>query len=310
MLIEGLADRFQLPTGVVKTIVATAPYRYKTYDVPKKSGLGTRLIAQPAREVKLFQKFIVENVLNDLPVHGVAMAYRKGRSIRQNSQFHIASNYLLKMDFEDFFPSLGANDLMRHISKYMPGELEEEDLRVVGKVCFWKPPREEALRLSIGGPSSPMISNTLMFDFDDYVASLCAQRKVKYTRYADDLTFSTREAGQLAAIEASVYAAVERIAYPSLQINRNKTVHMSKRHHRRVTGLVLSSEGNISLGRERKRNIRAMVYRALRDELDASTKDKLRGLLAFAWDVEPDFVDRLKQKFGAERVDALFGREG
>jgi hypothetical protein len=53
-----------------------------------------------------------------------------------------------------------------------------------------------------------------------------------------------------------------------------------------------------------------MVNRALRDELDASTKSRLRGLLAFAWDVEPDFVERLKLKFGADRVDALFGRGG
>ena len=100
------------------------------------------------------------------------------------------------------------------------------------------------------------------------------------------------------------------IQYPRLSINEKKTVHTSKKYHRRVTGLVLSSQGRVSLGRIRKRNISAMVHRAVHDKLSAEEMKSLGGLLAFARDVEPKFVEKLKKKYGHDTVQRIVKGDG
>ena len=73
-----------------------------------------------------------------------------------------------------------------------------------------------------------------------------------YSRYADDLTFSTNRRGVLRQIEVSISGVVRKLRYPRLEINHHKTIHTSKKHHRRVTGIVLSSDGKVSLGRKKR----------------------------------------------------------
>lgn len=309
MLVESITEKYQVPESVIRELVATAPYRYKVYKVPKKFGDGYRLIAQPAKEIKALQKFLVLNVISKLPVHDAATAYRKGQGIRRNAEHHVHSRYMLKMDFSNFFPSLVPHDILQHLDRHMSDSLSEEDLLVICKIGFWRPRGEKELRLSIGAPSSPAISNTLMLDFDTQISCMAAERGVIYTRYSDDLTFSCKEAQVLQTVEKDVYEITHDLVYPTLQINANKTIHVSKKHHRRVTGLVLSSDDKVSLGRERKRHIRAMVHRAFRNELDNSKMDQLKGFLAFASDVEPMFIQSLVRKYGNERWASLFIRD-
>lgn len=306
MLIQRIADEFGLSISVVSKIVTTAPHRYKSYEVKKKSGDGVRVVAQPAKEIKIIQSFIVNNVINGLPIHDSASAYRKQRNIKWNAREHAKNRFLLKMDFRSFFPSLRPEHLVQHINQYMPREFSDEDLKIITRICFWKPRNESHLRLSIGGPSSPFISNTLMYNFDNEISDISACHEVKYTRYADDLTFSTNQPGTLTNIEEEVIRVIKSLKYPELFINSKKTIHTSKKHHRRVTGLILSSQGNVSLGRRRKREISVMVHHAIRGRLDATKNKRLKGLLAFSHDVEPGFVERLELKYGKKEVSILY----
>ena len=297
MLLDRIAIQFGVSKGLVESIVASAPHRYKVYSVDKKVGSGKRTIAQPAKEVKAIQKFVVSEIINKLPIHHAAKAYVRGGGIKENARVHVTNDYLLKMDFENFFPSLKPDDLARHISKYMAQELSEEDVQVILNACFWKPRTENTLKLSIGGPSSPFISNSLMFDFDTKSSSLANELSVSYTRYADDLTFSTKSRFCLRKVEKEIEAIIIKLEYPNLIINKKKTIHVSKKYHRRVTGLVLSSQNKLSLGRARKRKIRAMAHRAMMGKLDMRNTEYLAGLLAFSLDVEPEFVKKLDEKY-------------
>ena len=305
LLIERIAAEFSVPKSVLATIVRTAPYRYKVYEVPKKSGPGTRTIAQPAKEIKVLQRFLVTKIIDELPVHCVAMAYRKGGGIRKNAERHVKSKFLLKMDFENFFPSIRPRDLKAHMSLYMGEAFSDEDFWTIERICFWRPHKGAELRLSIGGPSSPFISNTILYEFDTIVKTLADRKEVTYTRYADDLTLSTERREQLGGIEMEVKSVTTDIKYPRLSINQKKTLHTSKKYHRRVTGLVLSSQDQVSLGRVRKRNISAMVHRAVHGDLADDRKKTLSGLLAFAFDVEPAFVERMRKKYGHNNVDRI-----
>lgn len=301
-LVAMLSSGSGLAAADIEHIIATAPRRYKVFSIPKRRG-GWRVIAQPSRELKVLQNLLVRRVLHSLPVHEVAHGYVSGRGIRSNAAAHVHSNFLLKMDLEDFFPSLRPDDLDRHLLRHGELGLSASERRQIHRLVFWQPRGLPGLRLCIGAPSSPFISNTLMYGLDESISEHATSLDVTYTRYADDLAFSCVEKGVLVQVEAAVTRIIQNSVSPALRVNRNKTVNMSRGHRRMLTGVVISATRELSLGRERKRLIRSMAHRRSLRLLSESEEAVLEGYLAFARDIEPDFVARLMAKFGAVLVD-------
>ena len=114
--------------------------------------------------------------------------------------------------------------------------------------------------------------------------------------------FSGGSSSLLAAVEQMVDALCERMVSPRLTLNREKTVRGSKKRSRRVTGLVLTNEGKVSLGRDQKRRIRAAVHHFVVGKLDKEQSGWLRGMLAFVRSVEPEYLNRLRAKYGADSI--------
>src|SRR5689334_16570641 len=102
-LLEELVQHFGLGSEDLSRIIETAPKRYKMYEIPKRRG-GTRVIAQPSRELKTIQRYLVETKLNSFPVHPCATGYAPRRNIFANAAAHRHNRVLLKLDFKDFFP--------------------------------------------------------------------------------------------------------------------------------------------------------------------------------------------------------------
>ncbi|HBP6672202.1 TPA: RNA-directed DNA polymerase [Pseudomonas aeruginosa] len=289
----------------VARLISRAPYTYKVYSIPKKNG-GRRVVAQPARETKILQNFLIENIFKELPVHECATAYKAGSSIAINASIHVGNSYISKFDFSNFFPSITMIDLVRHIKSFFDGRLDDLEIVDIARVCCIKDRVTDRLHLSIGAPSSPILSNSIMYFFDVAVHKWSSERGVSYTRYADDMTFSTNEKSMSREIELFLVRQVEAMKSPRLSINHEKTIHLSKRHQRKVTGLVLSSEGKVSLGRNRKREISSLIHRFALGQLDPTDVFRLQGLLGFANDAEPDFVVRMRKKYGDFVIAALF----
>lgn len=169
------------------------------------------------------------------------------------------------------------------------------------------------LRLSIGAPTSPWLSNVLMYSFDTAVSGLCRGGEVAYTRYADDVTFSSNDPNALRDVEKQLREIVANLRSPRLRFNPKKTIMLSRKSQGRVTGLVLSNDGKVSLGRARKRYLRAAVHHLILGKLSNEEAVQLRGWLAFARDVEPEFVRRLSSRYSPEMNVAfskVVGREG
>jgi retron-type reverse transcriptase len=306
-LLHDISSLFDLSRDDLVYLIRSAPYRYKVYDIPKREPGKTRTIAQPAREVKPLQYWVMENILSRFPVHPAATAYRKGRNIADNAQPHARHRYICKMDFRNFFPSIKSIDFERFISesKYAR-DWSEEEIDYLSRILFWRKKRGRDLRLSIGAPSSPLLSNILLYRFDIEVSELCLSRRVAYTRYADDLTFSTNEQGVLFQIEREIPKICTRLKSPRLILNKSKTVHASKKGARRVTGLVLSNDGTVSIGRDKKRLTRAGIHRFVSGRLDDEEAAELAGMVAYIKSVEPAFLYRLSKKYGAEVISRLF----
>ncbi|MBK3478915.1 retron St85 family RNA-directed DNA polymerase [Pseudomonas sp. MF6751] len=304
LILEELASKLLISTTELVSFVNTAPYRYKVYTIPKRSGRGVRIIAQPTEVLKVMQRMVLDSYLKGLPVHDCATAYREGVSIKENAIAHLNSKYLLKLDFSDFFPSISPSDLVSHIKRHR-GSIFREDAYAVKKIFFWARKKEPLHRLSIGAPSSPFISNTLMYEFDCKVFDECARLGVRYTRYADDLTFTTNARGALYGLLDMVNKICAEIAYPTLRINSEKTVFSSKGNNRHVTGLVLTNDNKVSLGRERKRYFRSLIHKHSLGELSDEEIYALKGRLAFAKHVEPAFYNSVIKKYGAELIASI-----
>lgn len=305
-LLDQMSSTFLVPMNDLIYLVKSSPYRYKVYKIAKRKKGQKRTIAQPARELKTLQYWVMENVLRAFPVHPVATAYRKGRNIADNALPHAAHTYLCKLDFKNFFPSIKATDFSRFMSVHpLAAEWEEEDINYLSRILFWRKKRGGELLLSIGAPSSPILSNILLYDFDVAVAALCSDLGVTYTRYADDLTFSTDKPLVLREIEKQIPIICRQIESPKLTVKKSKTVHASKKGSRRVTGLVLTNDGLVSIGRERKREIRAGFHRYILGTLNLEEIRKLAGMISYIKSVEPKFLEQLARKYGVVALNTL-----
>ncbi len=302
-LLTKLGAAVLLHRGALEVLVRSAPYRYKVYQIEKRTPGQFRTIAQPAREVKALQYWVMANVLNRFATHQAATAYRKKTSILRNAKAHARGRFLLKMDFKDFFPSLTSADFVSFLEKRDAG-FSDQEVDALSRILFWSP-KGEAFRLclSIGAPTSPLLSNILMYDFDTEMAALCAKIDVVYTRYADDLSFSSQATDNLRVAEEAVAAWCAKSLTPHLTINHDKTVRVSRADARRVTGLVLTNEGMVSLGRDMKRRIRAQVHQFSLGQLPVTDTARLSGMLAYVNSVEPSFLQRLRSKYGKEVIE-------
>jgi Reverse transcriptase (RNA-dependent DNA polymerase) len=227
----------------------------------------------------------------NLPVHDAATAYEHGRGIRFNAERHKGSRFLLRMDFEAFFPSLQSDDVEAVLNK--PGSRkrldagwsQEDTYLVTSLVCRFQ-------RLVIGAPTSPKISNAICFEMDEQLLAMAKQFDVIYTRYADDLFFSSTEPNLLRKVQRATTRIIKNLKTPSgLKLNKSKTRHSSMRGRRVVTGLILANDGSISIGRHKKRFLRSLVHRY--PELTVADQLSIRGWLAYCGSIEPDFLNSL-----------------
>lgn len=287
----------------LRRIIKTAPKRYKRFKIPKRNG-GFRDVSQPSPILKALQRALVEKYLSQLPVHETAKAYKKQTSIRDNALQHVGDGPILKYDFKDFFPSITSQDWEKYCAEHHLFE-SEDDLYITTQLLFCHFPNHRLPRLAIGAPSSPILSNILMEPFDRKLTTILGQDQVRYTRYADDLTFSAPRTGYLTVVDKTLRQVISTLAYPRLHINEEKTVRATRRYMRAVTGLILTNDGEVSIGHEKKRSIRAAVHHASLGKLDGRQLAQLCGYLAFIKSVEPSFFDRLTATYGQNLIASI-----
>lgn len=171
---------------------------------------------------------------------------------------------------------------------------------------FWGQERRSIVPrcLSIGAPTSPALSNVLMHRLDVLFSAEAEKFGVVYTRYADDITVSGETAKPVLAFEKSIRRIIKSTKSPRLKFNDEKRGLYTKGQRRMVTGLVVTPIRSISIGRERKRLITVMLHKASIGQLSASDKSRLKGWLGFTLANEPDFIARMREKYGNDVVDA------
>lgn len=299
-IFQFLLESMSIEREILYSLIKRAPYSYKEHYIEKRNGNGKRLISQPTQELKVLQKHLITTCLKDLPVHTAACAYQQGVSIKGHAAPHANNRYLLKLDFKDFFPSITADALTLLLKQYT--SFANDDLTLITRILCKKNKETKELCLSIGAPSSPFVSNHFMYNFDQSISDYCKFRGITYTRYADDLAFSTSHRFYLKTILQQVRRILIDPPYSALLLNEKKTLNISKKRQRTLVGLTLSNSGQTSVGREKKRLLRAQMHYASLGKLPLEELNRLKGQLAFVYSVDPDYVQSICARYGFKHI--------
>ena len=223
---------------------------YTTAEIPKRSG-GIRVLSIPSPELKKTQKMLAHAFERELgwKVHKVANAYVKGRNTVTNAMPHLGCAVLIKVDIKDFFPSV-TRDMLRPLLWYFVCR-EPQALERLLDLCMTDN------GLPQGAPTSPILSNLVLRKFDIAAYQFANLMGAKYTRYADDLTFSLTVDDPIKArkIVSGVRSILTEQGF-ELSEKANKLNILRGHQAQQVCGITLNS-GKPTISKKHRRLVRA-----------------------------------------------------
>lgn len=238
---------------------------YYTFEIPKKSG-GKRKISAPKHRMKELQMWVLQNVLDNIPHCDTSHGFIREKSILTNAEPHIGKDIVINIDLKDFFPTIsykrvkglfrnfGYSEQTAIIFALICTQAETETVEMDG-VTYYVQKGERFLPQ--GSPASPAISNIIAYKLDKKVQGLAKKLGFTYTRYADDLSFSTTKENEQ-NINKLLYFLRQIVGSEGFTMHPEKTHIMRKGGLQKVTGIVVNEKLNID--RNRLRQFRALLH--------------------------------------------------
>lgn len=287
---------YQIPVGS----------RYTTFDVLKKSG-GIRTISAPNPRLKMIQVRLaeilaqcqreIEAKLEVKPQCTLSHGFKTGFSTRTNAEIHRNRRWVFNTDLKDFFPSINFGRVYGFFIKNQHYLLNKKAAAVISQIACHQN------QLPQGSPCSPIISNIIAHLFDIRLNELATRHGCSYSRYADDLTFSTNEKlfpasiGKPNQAEPHQWQAgaglLKRAKKAGFEVNDQKTRMQYQSSRQDVTGLVVNEKVNVKT--EYYKLARAMcwqlvtkgsAYEKINGHHVAMDTNQLRGMMSYIYHVK------------------------
>ncbi|MEO9944060.1 retron Ec67 family RNA-directed DNA polymerase/endonuclease [Paraglaciecola sp.] len=282
---------------------------YHRFDIAKKSG-GVRTICAPSDELKDLQRKLSDLLLDcktviqfDKKVEcTLSHGYERDKSIITNARIHRGKKNVLNLDLADFFGSFNLGRVRGYFIANKDFKIDPYIATVIAQIACYKD------TLPQGSPCSPVIANLITNSLDIKLSKLAKRNGCSYTKYADDITFSTRKKSFPAAIVSDIESLtlglklLGEIRRAGFSVNPKKTRLQFKDSRQEATGLVVNKK--VSVKSEYWRLTRAMAHslfktgKFLISEQDDSFRDghlsELEGRLTFIDSV--DFYNNLEEK--------------
>jgi hypothetical protein len=277
---------------------AATRVHYRRFTIPKRNG-KERPIWAPLPKLKAAQHWILRNIVEKLPVHGAAHGFLPGRSTLTNAEAHTGGRVVVKMDIASFFPTV---TLRRVKGVFRKAGYREQVATLLALLCTEAPREVVPLEgkdyyvalgprsLPQGAPTSPALTNTLCLRLDQRLTGLARKLGWRYTRYADDLTFSLPAGHKGLPNLGKLMGVVRRIVEEEgFTINPEKTRVARTGGRQTVTGLVVNGDGRPRVPRRLRRQLRAAVHNvSLGKPLkQGETAERLAGYAAYVHMSDP-----------------------
>lgn len=295
---DDLADELRLSKKLVYWLtINDAVGKYSSFYIKKKSG-KLREINEPVFSLKIVQRWILRSILEKVKCSEYSYGFSKskhgkdlddnnddGKAKSQSPQLAVALNhrnnlYLLKLDIKDFYPSITGEMVYYQFREI---GYNEQVSNLLKNICTWKD------SLPQGAPTSAYLANLICRRMDARIAGYCNKHNIAYTRYADDLMFSSDDRGAL----HHTYAVVKHIVEDEgFLLNTDKTCFVGNKSRKEVLGITINDK-NCHTPKEMKRNVRAMIHHAVATG-DYSDLMRIRGYISYISSVEGGYEKKIR----------------
>lgn len=277
MNIEEFSNEIGISTEYLLRLTRNVEKLYKTSYIDKKNG-SKRKIEAPNQELKGLQRWILDNVLSKIEFPNAVCGYVTKKSIKNNAKVHIGKSYILIIDIENFFPSIPYSKILNVFEKQC--NLERDCAILFTKLNTLNN------HLPQGGVCSPSLSNCVFKSIDVQIETYCMGKRIPYTRYADDLTFSANLKDTLFEVKQFTEQILVKQGFKP---NISKTRIISGQGPLRVTGINLNNN-QLSIGNKKKKKLRSQLLEYILNDNKEHEKEIL-GMLSFLRNIEPDKYD-------------------
>ncbi|MXU65917.1 reverse transcriptase family protein [Oceanomicrobium pacificus] len=321
--LEHLAATVDVPIGLLLSYVDREKDPYRVFSISKKRGpkseaSNRRTICVPEPLLSKTQCWIAAQILNNCKPHSSSTAYAPGSSLVNAVKEHCGARWLLKVDVKNFFESI--NELMvfeTFSSLGYPRPLCFQMARICTRVFGTAQFEVSKARLGVlpqGAPSSPMLANLAVNELDEAISEIAIRRGWIYTRYADDLAFSTKRESSRHEAKELIFSIVDEIRSFGLSPNNRKTTISPPGARKVLLGLNVDTS-RPRLTRRFKNNLETHVYAITNPSIGIKKHSEARqfrseqsmikhiaGLIAYARSIEPEYADKLYRRLTADAI--------
>jgi hypothetical protein len=305
--------------GLERSVTDERLRNYRYAAAPRRTGLP-RVIEAPKLKLKEVQRWILREILDHVPVHEAARGFARGRSVTEHARTHAGQHAVLRLDLADFFASVSAGRVfgifrtvgydpaVAHVLTGLTTNTVPQPVwRVIHEAAasagvgprFRLGRQLAAPHLPQGAPTSPALANLAAFRLDRRLSGLAQAAGLRYSRYADDLTFS---GGRLRRGWTDLEAVVAEIVRDEgFVLNVGKTSLRTAAARQQVCGIVVNATPNIP--RPEYDRLKAILHNAAvhgpAAQGLAGREAQLRGRIAWVTSLNPRRGEKLLRRFEA-----------
>lgn len=272
---------------------------YNTLEIPKKNG-DTRTICVPNKNLKKVQKKLYNKLstyYDEIKTQNnftskISHGFEKNRSIVTNAEVHKNKRYVVNLDLLVFFPSINFGRVRSYFIKNNYFEINDDIATILAQLTCYKG------TLPQGASTSPLIANMICNIMDIRILKIAKKYRLDYTRYADDLTFSTNNKYFLNDYDKFLEDIKNIIHRSGFELNSKKTRLLFSNSRQEVTGLVVNKK--ISVPKEYYKNTRAMAHSLYKNgyfliDDEVGTIEQLEGRFSFINQINLYNIDNKKK---------------
>jgi len=262
-----------------------------------------------SEKLRRFHKFLNKFVFDYLQINTqVADAYLPGKNTRLSINKHATNKYFFQTDFSQFFTSLSIPDIQLAIKKVNNApiiDLPDHDDLILNLVTLHN-------SLPIGFATSPSLSNACMTSFDNSMQEYCIANQIIYSRYSDDLIFSSMSQKPLQTIQSKIEELLHNLFDDRLKLNPKKTKFLHPGNKVKLLGVVILPNGTLSIDSKMKSEIEVLFHFYLTDQekyddyLLKTFENKISqvtGRLRYISTVDQAYLLKLRKRYGNLVVD-------
>jgi RNA-directed DNA polymerase len=307
------------PHGFVESVVRRSNNPYETFNITKRGkGRSYRQIAVPDPALLLLQRWIHTNILTTRHPHAASTAYARNCDPLENARIHAGKKWLVKLDITDFFEAISERQVYKVFQSFAYRPLVAFQLaRICTRISDqsrkyrnlrWMSKSTRIGHLPQGAPTSPILANLVCAQLDKSLSDLARSNSCAYSRYADDIVFSTNDLTKAKA-GALIHDASVLLGSMGFRRNRQKT-HVCPPGARKIVTGLLVDRAEPRLPREFRKGLELHLHHAKKSGVLEHCKNRkfrslfgfrahLHGLVTYAEHVTPSYGAECRTRFDA-----------